>query len=530
MNDASKLRRARPVVHHRPAGTGTGGRRRDEDGFVLVFSALLLVVLMLFAAFAVDLGSWYARAAQIQRGADAAALAGVVWMPNDFDTATDEARDVAARNGLVHGEDNVTVEVSRIDGRPQQLQVTIIDSNVEAYFGKMAVDHITLERTAVARFVLPVPLGSPLNGFGNQGVPTSSAVSDTSPQFWAAINAPYTAKVQGDPYATKCVTVPNSLPARCSGAENTEYRESGYLYAVSVPPGGQGKTLTVEVFDSSFFARPLGVGVGEGFVDVAAQNTLPGRLVNGPVISYELFDADATPLDNSDNPSLDGQCLSGPGQLMSGPANLAAESWSTVCTITVDAPGIYPFRVKSSGHQGQPDRGAASAHYSVRARLSPGAVQPRVYALNDMSIFTGLATSSTADAVAEFYLAEVEEAYAGKDLAIELYDPGDGSAGNFHLSVLRPDGSTAQCQYSSPSGVMGASDTCRIQTRRTSTSPANLYDGKWLKVIVELPTDYSCKPGKCWWKIKYEFLDGARPTDRTVWRVNVVGDPVSLIA
>ena len=48
--------------------------------------------------------------------------------------------------------------------------------------------------------MLPVPLGSPFNTFGNQTLP----VATTDPKLWAAINAPYTLHQSGDPYATKC--------------------------------------------------------------------------------------------------------------------------------------------------------------------------------------------------------------------------------------------------------------------------------------------------------------------------------------
>ncbi|MEO5317937.1 Tad domain-containing protein [Arthrobacter sp. CC3] len=54
-------------------GTRTSGP--DERGAVTVFVALLLVVLMGFAAIAVDVGAMYAEKAQLQNGADSSALA-----------------------------------------------------------------------------------------------------------------------------------------------------------------------------------------------------------------------------------------------------------------------------------------------------------------------------------------------------------------------------------------------------------------------------------------------------------------------
>jgi hypothetical protein len=130
-----------------------------------------------------------------------------------------------------------------------------------------------------------------------------------------------------------------------------------------------------------------------------------------------------------------------------------------------------------------------------------------------------------------FYLAEVDAIYAGKSLTIDLYDPGDGNAGNFDLSILQPNGTTSQCSYSNSAvpPVMGAVGTCKIRTRSTSSSPANVYGGKWLRIVVKLPSNYTCTPGACWWKVKYEYTTGAQPTDRTVWRANITGDPVGLV-
>ena len=49
---------------------------RDEGGYVLVMLATAMFTLVVAASFAVDIGGWYARAAKIQRAADAAALSG----------------------------------------------------------------------------------------------------------------------------------------------------------------------------------------------------------------------------------------------------------------------------------------------------------------------------------------------------------------------------------------------------------------------------------------------------------------------
>ena len=52
---------------------GVNRRTRRERGYAAVLTALILVPLLGFAGFAVDVGAWYSRAASLQRAADSAA-------------------------------------------------------------------------------------------------------------------------------------------------------------------------------------------------------------------------------------------------------------------------------------------------------------------------------------------------------------------------------------------------------------------------------------------------------------------------
>ena len=464
----------------------------------------MLGVLMTMTALAVDVGSFYSRAAEVQKAADAAALAAVVWMPDDFTTATSAARDAAGRNGFTHGTNGITVVVSTVAGNPRQVRTTITDPSVPTIFGRMITNSISIRRDSVAEYVLAVPLGSPNSTFGNQSVGASA------PNFWAAINGYSTGKSQGDPFATRC----GAASTTCSGI-NPDYRPSGYLYGVEVPAGSAGRSLTVEIFDSIFVNRGLGTETSDAIVGGSAM----------PPLQYELYEADATPLDNADNPTLSGRCSTGPGRLIFDTSNTAGEistyknQWTTLCTFNVTRTGVYPLRVKSSGISSQPDQGNATAQYAVRGSLSGGGAQPRVYGLGDMSIFTGNTGTSS------FYLAEVPAIHAGKTFEVELFDPGDGSSGTYKLSIVKPDGSVAACRYTNSSGTFGSSGTCTITTRNSSSG--SVYDGKWLTIRVDLGATYTCGTD-CWWKVSYDF-GGGTPTDRTTWRANILGDPVHLV-
>jgi hypothetical protein len=496
----------RPPRIPRGADVRVLGRRRSwrrDAGFVLVVQVLMLGVLMTMTALAVDVGSFYSRAAEVQKASDAAALAAVVWMPDDFTTATSAARDAAGRNGFTHGTNGITVVVASVPGNPRQVRVTITDPSVPTIFGRMITDKISITRDSVAEYVLAVPLGSPDSNFGN------TALGASSPNFWAAINGPYTAKVQGDPFATRCT---NSVSASSCQSANGEYRAAGYLYAVEVPAGSAGRTLTVEIFDAAFNAR--------GGIDVETGDYQ--WYSGGLPLSYELYEADSTPLDNEDNPTLNGRCSTGLGKLTyaAGAAG-TANAWTTLCTFTTTRTGVYPLRVRSAITGSTSEKGYATASYSVRSSLTGAGAQPRVYGIGDMSIVT------QAGGAATFNLAEVAQIHAGKTFEIELFDPGDGSSGDYFLSILQPDGTTATCRYTDTSGVFGSSGPCSIQTRNNSASPANKYNGLWLTIRVDLPTSYTCTT--CWWKVKYTFSSGSQPTDRTTWRASILGDPVHLV-
>src|ERR1700758_1942365 len=80
MTDDATDRRTPPVTAL-PAARRAAPRPGDEAGIVIVWMALTLFVLMIFAGLMVDLGAWYQQSQDIQRTADAAALAGATYLP-----------------------------------------------------------------------------------------------------------------------------------------------------------------------------------------------------------------------------------------------------------------------------------------------------------------------------------------------------------------------------------------------------------------------------------------------------------------
>jgi Putative Flp pilus-assembly TadE/G-like len=156
--------------------TTTRTRFRGERGIAIITTALCLIPLMTFAAFGVDLASWYSRTSYLQKSADAAALAGTVWMPN-LSKSRQIACDTLEKNGIDGGVCGTgDFEVTIVQGStPTSLLVTVTDPSARRYFSQvLGGGDQRLTRTAEAEYNLPIPLGSPLNYFGGDADRTAN--------------------------------------------------------------------------------------------------------------------------------------------------------------------------------------------------------------------------------------------------------------------------------------------------------------------------------------------------------------------
>lgn len=277
--------RARAAAHRQTAAAQTPARRRlsgiitrrlsyrglrDDRGAVMVMVSMMLVPLILgSAAIGIDMSNWYYAGQRLQVAADAAALAGSVYMPADFDAATSHARDVAKRNGFTHDPSNpnpalqvsVTPEAA---SKASELRVTVT-AKVRNFFGWAIGDGTqTISRTAVAEYRGPVLMGSPCNLFGNE--PTGSVTSQksttpvvtranfasaqssvncsTTPQLWANIAGKGADKVWGDRYSSSGCS---GGETGCTGTTNDDYNPLGHFYKVTVRE--PVSAVSLEVFD-----------------------------------------------------------------------------------------------------------------------------------------------------------------------------------------------------------------------------------------------------------------------------------------
>ena len=235
-------------------------RHADERGLAAILVALVIsATFFALCAVSVDLARMYLEAERVQKAADAAALAGVTWMPQDLNEATKAAVEVSGRNGFPN---TGTTAVTVVPGRqPTQLDVSV-SSKIDNIFAKyLGIGSATVTRHAVADYTGPQPMGSPCNTMGDEppgtanagpagsqlAVPTGASCTST-PDFWMNMNGPDVAKGNGDEYAVRgCGSA--SEWACTSGLVNTEFRPEGYFLLVRVLPGAVDKPVTVQLYD-----------------------------------------------------------------------------------------------------------------------------------------------------------------------------------------------------------------------------------------------------------------------------------------
>lgn len=502
-------------------------RRFEEDhehGFVAVFLALTLTVMLMFAAFTVDFGSWYTRAAEIKRAADAAALAGVVWMP-EFDLAQQYALATAAKNGFVNGQNNISVSVEDVPNNNRQLKVTIRDNKAKKFFSSLVTGSQSIGRSSLAEYVLPVPLGSPENviGTGNLSLPNQT----TTQNFWAAVSGYCSGHESGDKKLARYESYSQSSSGCNNGSASNDddYDPDGYLYAIDLP--SNATSMNLEVYDGAFND---------------SNNPDSGLASNQNITTYyKIYDRNPTPLDLSNLTLL---------TTVTATTNQSAFSnqWKNLYTWTNPKAGQYYVRVYTDASQTNNSRGSNgfglraytgstfSTCTTITGQSNYSANCPQVHAVSDLSIFANI--SSTAPS---FYLAQIDAIHAGKTMRINLFDSGEGASS---LQILDPNGNPAAFNWSTacnpptpPSGSCSGTasgSNPSLSVAGTGTQPYtglnsnSKYNDRYITIDIPLPSNYATVYGtKTWWKVKYNV--GSTTTDRTTWSVNIVGDPVHLL-
>lgn len=555
--------------------------RSGEEGFSLVFSALLLFVLLGMAAFGIDVARWWLMGQEMQKAADAAALGGVVHLPDNPTSANTTALQIAQRNGFTNG-GNATVVPSQ-DTQPTKLRVSITHTFDNFFGGIFGRRTMTLTRSAVADFTSAVPMGSPANYLGQD--PDLGNLQ----RLWLNIAGPNSTKVSGDRYQAKvCATSvfncgtgnPNNNDYLFDGSGTTN---GGYRFVTRVKTVTAGQPLVIQVYDPAFIyvgdsctvnmptqaqanALQATYGANPFFAD-AATRFAPGandfctgdqriNSLSNMNTSFTVRAPDATPWNDLDNPIVSGCSVNFPpvdAPLLQylDPANANYTTptgvyvranfrrWVTVCTVPAGSvvTGDYVVQVRSNHQAAAPTAYdplvATGGHnrLSLRAGFNPGTGIPNganvsLYANGKLPIYVNAGNNATPT----FYLARITPSAAGRTLHLEFFDIGDVSGGTTNMQVLPPSeyaATFAGCTYQRDNAAATAAPTCS-QTGMASGQ----YNGRLVTVTVPIPSDYTCNvadPAGCWVRVQLSFSAGAQPQDTTTWSANVDGDPVRLV-
>ena len=507
-------------------------RHRPSRGQVVVIFAGAMIAFMALLSLVVDVSWYWANSLRIQRAADAAALAGVIWLPGNAGQATTVALAEATKNGYTNGVAGTTISAIQDPDNPRRLLVTI-GSPVSTFFARVVgIASFPAHRDAKADFVLPVPMGSPLNYYGIGCMDTnvvggrtepvcitgsssngpsgvanattgSTVTGGTAPSqlnsqgYWAVAFTKGGDSRNGDAY----------LPAEVSNPDgaNPEYDPAGYGYTVEVPAGGGGRLY---LFDPGFCGMPV-LGSGRAGTGDEWTNNMNGTNP-APVSTYfNLYDDSNTPykltddvlvwgsgttFENESQVDESGAHGTGAPQYPSGSAGVTRcdrpsdtnyayhLNWFQIPGVL--AAGNYRLQVTTTKVNTSVLGGTtvldASANATVGAanrfgiEVTSTSGSPRVYGGGRMASYANVQAGTQ-----RFYLAQIDRpSGAGKTVEIDLYDPGDVGGGAW-LQVMSPDGNaytpatfsyTSRSKASGAAGPSGTNVTC-IETNRPSSAP-----------------------------------------------------------
>src|SRR5256886_4655492 len=275
-----------------------GSERRGQTLFIV---ALMLIPLLGFTGLVSDVAWYEVNLMRIQRAADAAALAGVVYLPGNVAGAQTAAEQEAAKNGYTNGDGGVTVTATPEALNNRILGVTV-SSPIRSWFARLlGITQFSGRRNARAEFVLPVPMGSPEDYYGINvvcrntdtspncpQVPSAAGASNLAPLgFFGGVEARGTERQNGDAYSTYY----NNRPTL-----NTGFDANGYQYIVEFGPGTVGGS--VWLYDPMFCAT--GAGTTGGRRLGAGDNWFTNGST-GITTVYNLLDMRGTPYTLSDD-------------------------------------------------------------------------------------------------------------------------------------------------------------------------------------------------------------------------------------
>lgn len=280
-------------------------------GQMLVVFALALSVFLGAALLGVDLAHLRSEVERAQHAANAAALAGVSFMPNFQPQAFYRAREEATKNGFTTSAASaITVTPETVAGRNYRLHVSI-SAPVPLFFGRVfGLGRKQITVSATAEFLPPLQMGSPDYVLGFPRFPSYLTPARSPQNFVLTQNGGYTWKENGDPYnpffesvnnygmgaavndgqANPCAVDPftcpqtSTQPPIVNQLANSGASFHGYKYVIYVPASGPYLLKIFDPFTSvnyNAIARCWDVGrMGASSAAQGAQTNAQGVRTN----------------------------------------------------------------------------------------------------------------------------------------------------------------------------------------------------------------------------------------------------------
>lgn len=534
----------------------------EQAGQIVVIFALMLTVLIGLVGIAIDSTYAWRESLRVQRAADSAALAGVVYMPGNFNNAGNSASSIAlsaaAKNGFPVVSGVTSVSPAKVPANPRELDVSI-STQVPTFFSRIfGINTWTVSRTAKAVYVLPVPMGSPDPYYGAYGSYKigSTTVPLTAPGggaltgrgFWATMLTQGAGASSGDAYG------PSHLNADMTGTNTMQDTTNYYDYDIVMPPGSTGGH--VWIFDPVFCATDGRQGTGDRYLSSSGISVsvssffklydtnnqlynLAGQTLLGSSGNFFKNNAfvDSAAIGSDTTPSGTTDCKTGVTSSTSD-ARYWHNKWFDLsgyigagATLSGGATG-ETYRLRTTTDPGDTSQDNTNAYNDFAIYVTSGGTgTPQVYGQGAMEMYSPLPAS----VASTFYLAQIDATSgAGKTIEIQLWDVGDTNGLTANLQILQPTASgwsAVPAMTWTATKVSADAATCPNGSGGSipTYTSAKLYNGCWLTIDISIPTTYTA-PQLGWWKITYNMGSGsAQATDLTTWQVNILGNPVHLI-
>lgn len=229
-----------------------------QRGQVLVIFVFASIVLIGAAAIAADASWLFVNQQRMQRAADAAALAGAVYLPGDPASAFATARAEAARNGYQHQAGGVDVQPRTDPGNPRRLIVDI-DQAVGTFFARVmcwdggpCLRDVDVGVQGRAEYVLPVPMGSPQNYYGVghfvDAVTTTTTTTRTESTGWTGPGRVVSGGEWSNPHYVG--TNDNRYASEGTRGDSQQWNDFGFLGDIPNDPSVVIEGLEVRLEDT----------------------------------------------------------------------------------------------------------------------------------------------------------------------------------------------------------------------------------------------------------------------------------------